>query len=215
MLHVHRAARADRLAEALARLLAEPPVDPFTPDVVAVPTRGMERWLTQRTSAVLGARPGDSDGVCANVLFPTPHRLIADAVATASGVDPLQDPWLPERAVWPLLDVVREGLQEPWLSGLATYLGADADPPDPAKQTRRLSVVRDTTPTSWAARSPPAPPGRPSYGAGCARGSASPAPPSAANARSSACVRIPGCSTSRSDSLCSGSPGSPPDTSRC
>ncbi len=142
MLHVHRATRADRLADALAELLAEPPDDPFDADVVAVPTRGMERWLTQRMSAVLGARAGDRDGVCANVMFPTPHRLISDAVATASDVDPAKDPWLPERCVWPLLDVVDEGLAEPWLAGLAAYLGADRDPPDPARQARRLSVVR-------------------------------------------------------------------------
>ncbi|HEX3834946.1 MAG TPA: exodeoxyribonuclease V subunit gamma, partial [Solirubrobacteraceae bacterium] len=142
MLQVHRATRADRLADALAQLLAQPPDDAFAPDVVAVPTRGMERWLIQHMSATLGARPGERDGVCANVLFPSPHRLIADAVATASGVDPEQDPWLPERSVWPLLDVVQECLDEPWLSGLATYLGTDVDPPAPAKRSRRLSVVR-------------------------------------------------------------------------
>jgi exodeoxyribonuclease V gamma subunit len=142
MLHVHRATRADRLADALAQMFAQPPADPFAPDVVAVPTRGMERWLTQHMSQILGAQPGERDGVCANVLFPSPHRLVLDAVATASGIEPEQDPWLPERSVWPLLDVVQECLDEPWLSGLATYLGADVEPPDPAKRTRRLSVVR-------------------------------------------------------------------------
>src|SRR5687767_16025067 len=106
MLHVHRAERADGLVSALAALLAEPLPDPFAPEVVAVPTRGMERWLTQRMSACLGARPERSDGVCANVEFPSPRRLVGDAVAAASGVEPAQDPWLPERAVWPLLKVV-------------------------------------------------------------------------------------------------------------
>ena len=53
MLHVHRSDRADGLIEALRALLAEPPDDPFAAEVVAVPTRGMERWLTQRLSAVL------------------------------------------------------------------------------------------------------------------------------------------------------------------
>jgi len=118
MLHVHRATRADRLADALARLLARPPDDPFAPEVVAVPTRGMERWLTQHMSGILGAQDGESDGVCANVLFPSPHRLVVDAVATASGTNPERDPWLPERSVWPLQAVVDEGLGEPWLAGL-------------------------------------------------------------------------------------------------
>jgi exodeoxyribonuclease V gamma subunit len=139
MLHVHRATRADRLADALAQLLAQPPDDPFTADVVAVPTRGMERWLTQHMSGILGAKPGESDGVCANVRFPSPHRLVLDAVATASGIDPEQDPWLRERSVWPLLAVVDACLGEPWLGGLTAYLGA---PEDEMRRSRRLSAVR-------------------------------------------------------------------------
>ena len=38
--------------------------------------------------------------------FPFPRRLTGDAVAAASGIAPDEDPWLPERMVWPLLDVV-------------------------------------------------------------------------------------------------------------
>jgi exodeoxyribonuclease V gamma subunit len=142
VLHVHRATRADVLATALAELLREPPADPFAPDLVAVPTRGMERWLTQTMSSVLGASPDRADGVCANVLFPTPHRLVSEAVASASGLDPETDPWLPERATWPLLDVVQENLEQPWLQALAAYLGAVPDSPDPVKHERRLSIVR-------------------------------------------------------------------------
>ncbi len=59
MLHVHRSDRADGLIEALRALLAAPPADPFAREVVAVPTRGMERWLTQQLSNALG--------ICANV----------------------------------------------------------------------------------------------------------------------------------------------------
>ena len=145
MLHIHRAVRADVLADALAALLSESPADPFAPEVVSVPTRGMERWLTQRMSAVLGARPGRADGICANVAFPSPHRLVTDAVAAASGIEPAEDPWLPERSVWPLLGVVEEALSEPWLATLAAYLGADTAPSDPmrpARQSRRLTTVR-------------------------------------------------------------------------
>ncbi len=142
MLHIHRAARADALADALAQLLSEPLGDAFTAEVVAVPTRGMERWLTQRMSAVLGAGAGRTDGICANVLFPSPHRLVSDAVATASGVDPEADPWLPERAVWPLLDVVDRSLGEPWLAALAAYLGAGGGSPDPVRHGRRLTTLR-------------------------------------------------------------------------
>ncbi|HEV2812376.1 MAG TPA: exodeoxyribonuclease V subunit gamma, partial [Solirubrobacteraceae bacterium] len=131
MLHVHRADRADGLVEALRDLLAAPPPDPFAPEVVSVPTRGMERWISQRLS--------DRLGVCANVEFPPPRRLVADAVAVAAGVDPDADSWLPERSVWPLLDVVDERLSEPWLATLAAHLG---DGTDPLRQGRRFPVVR-------------------------------------------------------------------------
>ena len=132
MLHVHRAERADGLVEALRDLLADALPDPFAPELVAVPTRGMERWLAQRMSAGLGASAGRADGVCANVEFPTPRRLVGDAVAAAAGVD--DDPWLPERAVWPLLEVVEGSLHEPWLRSLAGHLSGHPG--------RRFAAVR-------------------------------------------------------------------------
>ena len=92
----------------------------------------MERWLTQRMSSGLGARPGREDGICANVDFPTPRRLITEAVAAASGLE--EDAWLPERSVWPLLEVVDESLSELWLQALAAHLGGN-----PA---RRFATVR-------------------------------------------------------------------------
>jgi exodeoxyribonuclease V gamma subunit len=142
VLHIHRAERADGLADALAALCAQPLEDPFAVEVIAVPTRGMERWLTQRMSSVLGASQGRADGICAGVRFPFLTALVADAVASASGIDPLRDPWLPERATWPLLEIVEQCIGEPWLESLAAYLGRGGGRRDPVRETRRLSVVR-------------------------------------------------------------------------
>jgi exodeoxyribonuclease V gamma subunit len=122
MLWIHRAERADVLAQALAGLLADVPADPFATEVVAVPTRGIERWLTQRLSAHLGSRPDAGDGVCANVDFPFPGTLIGASLALASGIAPERDPWQPARLVWPLIDVVEAAIDEPWLEPLARHL---------------------------------------------------------------------------------------------
>src|SRR3954451_7860534 len=116
MLSIHRSERADGLVQALCEMLAHAPADPFAPEVVAVPTRGMERWLTQRLSTVTGTSAGRADGVCANVEFPSPRRLVDEAVAAAAGFDAEEDPWLPERMVWPLLGVTDEALKEPFLA---------------------------------------------------------------------------------------------------
>jgi len=70
--HLHRAPRTDQLAEALGELLAVPPEDAFATELVVVPARGVERWLSQRLAHRLGAAPGRGDGVCAAVDIRTP-----------------------------------------------------------------------------------------------------------------------------------------------
>jgi exodeoxyribonuclease V gamma subunit len=80
-LHLHRAERTDLLADGLGALLADPLPDPFAEELVLVPARGVERWLSQRLSHVLGHRRGRGDGVCAGVVFRSPGSLIGDFCA--------------------------------------------------------------------------------------------------------------------------------------
>ena len=131
----------------LAALVAEPLQDPMTPEVVSVPTKGIERWLSQRLSARLGVTPGAHDGVCANITFPFPGTLISGALARATGNDPKADPWMPERSVWPLMEVVEQHFDEDWLAPLADHIrNAGATPDDDAAGTpqplERFSIVR-------------------------------------------------------------------------
>ncbi len=142
MLTIHRAERADGLVEALASVVIDPLDDPFTPEVVAVHTRGIERWLSQRLSTVLGASPDRQDGVCANVGFPFPGRLVGRALACATGIEPDEDPWLPERSVWPLMAVVDEHLDDAWLAMLAAHLGGAGPDHDETRRARRFGAVR-------------------------------------------------------------------------
>ena len=51
----HWAANGAALARGLADVLNKPPADPFAKEVVAVPAKGVERWLAQPLSHVLGA----------------------------------------------------------------------------------------------------------------------------------------------------------------
>lgn len=140
-LHVHRAERADTLADALAELLAVPGADPFAPEVVAVPAKGVERWLAQRLSHRLGVTPGRGDGVCAGIRFASPGVLVAAAVCGAAGIDPDDDPWRPARAVWPLLEVIDASAGEPWCAPLGAHLGV-GDASDAARRGRRYATAR-------------------------------------------------------------------------
>jgi exodeoxyribonuclease V gamma subunit len=126
VLRVHRAERTSVLADALADVLVTPLADPFAREVVAVPAKGVERWLSQRLSGVLGAGP-TGDGVAAHIAFPSPTRLVDEAIAAASGTDPDDDPWTPQRVLWTLLDVVDRCVGEPWCAVLAGHLGHGQD----------------------------------------------------------------------------------------
>lgn len=137
-LHVHRATRTDLLAEGLAAVLAVPAADPLAQEIVVVPARGVERWLTQRLSHRLGAGSGGADGVCAGVRFLSPNSLVTLLLGTDR-----DDPWLPDNLAWPLLATMDERLDEPWAVQLARHLGhGDASERGRLRAGRRYSVAR-------------------------------------------------------------------------
>lgn len=137
-LHLHRASRTDQLADGLGELLVRPLPDPFERDVVVVPARGVERWLTQQLSHRLGVGPRGGDGVCAGVRFLSPSSLIALLLDRDH-----DDPWGPDRLVWPLLQVMDNSLDEPWCAALARHLGhGQVGDEGEVRQGRRYSVAR-------------------------------------------------------------------------
>ena len=136
-LHIYRAERTDILADGLGTLLAMPLPDPFAEELVVVPARGVERWLSQRLSHVLGRGIG-ADGVCAGVSFRSPVSLIAEIAGTRD-----EDPWSPDAMTWPLLDVIDSHLDDPWCHPLATHLGHFAAGEEKElRQGRRYAVAR-------------------------------------------------------------------------
>ncbi|WP_204800872.1 exodeoxyribonuclease V subunit gamma [Mycobacterium riyadhense] len=137
-LHLHRAERTDLLADGLGALLAVPLADPFAEELVLVPARGVERWLSQRLSHVLGCGPAGGDGVCAGISFRSPGSLIAEITGTID-----DDPWSPEAMTWPLLEVIDASLDEPWCQTLAKHLGHfDIGAEAQLRSGRRYAVAR-------------------------------------------------------------------------
>ncbi|YAL83145.1 exodeoxyribonuclease V subunit gamma [Dermacoccaceae bacterium W4C1] len=135
-LHLHRAERTDLLAEGLAGLLSEPVADPFAREVVAVPARGVERWLAQRLSHRLGAADAASGGVCAGVHFVSPASLITLLLGRER-----DDVWLPDQLVWPVLAAIDANIEQDWAQPLARHLG-HGEAQDSPRPGRRYSVAR-------------------------------------------------------------------------
>ena len=137
-LRIHRAPRTDQLADALGELLASPLDDPFAEELVVVPAKGVERWLTQRLSHRLGTSPGGGDGVCAGVRFLSPRSLVSLLLDRER-----DDVWDPDRLVWPLLAVIDDSLDEPWCATLAAHLGQGREGDEALlRRNRRYSVAR-------------------------------------------------------------------------
>lgn len=137
-LHLHRASRTDHLADEFGELLATPLDDPFAEEIVVVPAKGVERWLTQRLSHRLGAGPRGADGVCAGIRFLTPRSLVSLLLDRER-----DDVWDPERLVWPLLATIDASLDEPWCATLATHLGHGLEGEEALlRRNRRYSVAR-------------------------------------------------------------------------
>ncbi|MDO5626991.1 MAG: exodeoxyribonuclease V subunit gamma [Mobilicoccus sp.] len=124
-LHVHRGIDSAELAAGLAEVLARPLPDPLAQEVVVVPAKGIERWLTQRLSHQLGASGGTvagADGVCAGVRFLAPTTLTSVLTGRA-GMPRSDDPWSPDRLTWTVLAVLDAHIHEPWLEVVARHLG--------------------------------------------------------------------------------------------
>ncbi|WP_028660174.1 exodeoxyribonuclease V subunit gamma [Nocardioides insulae] len=142
MLHLHRSSRTDLLADALGELLASPLDDPFAEEVVVVPARGVERWLSQRLSHRLGVGGRGGDGICAGVSFRSPRALFAGLERTDE-----HDPWSAQALVWPVLAALDSSLDQPWARTLARHLGHGlsggvAEDEAELRRGRRYAVAR-------------------------------------------------------------------------
>ncbi|WP_068401943.1 exodeoxyribonuclease V subunit gamma [Kribbia dieselivorans] len=139
---VHRSDRPEALADGLAGMLRDDPGDVFDPAWVIVPAQGVERWLTQRLSHTLGATTG-SDGVTAGLELRSPASLVSLLLGRER-----DDPWLPERLVWPTLAAIDASLGTPGFEALTRHLGGTTPERrevawlQTARQNRRYAVAR-------------------------------------------------------------------------
>ena len=125
------------MADGLGDLLSNPLDDPFAEELVIVPAKGVERWLSQRLSHILGRGTGQ-DGVCAGISFRNPRSLIAEITGTDN-----DDPWNPDSLVWPLLEVIDGSCDDGWCKPLATHLGHfEAGEERELRMGRRYAVAR-------------------------------------------------------------------------
>ncbi|MCY3580750.1 MAG: exodeoxyribonuclease V subunit gamma [bacterium] len=137
-LFLHVRSHPDDLVGVLCDLLEQPPPDPFGPDLVAVPTRGIERWITQRIASEMGQRVGS--GICANLEFPSPRRLLREVWLEVPDLARSIEAWEGTALTRHILTVLDEHRDESWMGLLARYL--EGGMVEPSENSRRLRAAR-------------------------------------------------------------------------
>ncbi|MGZ8179491.1 exodeoxyribonuclease V subunit gamma [Williamsia sp. SKLECPSW1] len=141
MLTLHRSPRTDVLADTLGTILLQPPADPFAAEIVAVPAKGVERWLAQRLALRLGAAPDAGDGVAANIDFRSASDLVEGILAAVRGHRMPDDPWATGRVRWHLVDVLDDCVSLPGCGVLARHLGVADGQTDAHRAGRRWTTA--------------------------------------------------------------------------
>ena len=137
---IHVRSHPYELVGELCRRLASPPDDPFAAEMVAAPTRGIERWLAQRIASEMGERTA-GDGICANVEFPSPGRLVRRVLLSVPEPAESVEAWERGALVRSVVSTLDDNLDRPGLELIARYIrapGADT----PLGNSQRLQAAR-------------------------------------------------------------------------
>ncbi|MBE0503942.1 MAG: exodeoxyribonuclease V subunit gamma [Desulfuromonadales bacterium] len=113
-LFLHSSNRLEVLASELAKVLHTPLSSPLAPEIIAVQSKGMERWLSLQLATI--------DGIWANYRFPFPTALIRELLASLLGPTAESPLLVPENLNWRLMEILPAKLANPTYQHLAPYL---------------------------------------------------------------------------------------------
>lgn len=118
-LTIYSSNRMENLVEALAGVVKEPLASPFTPEVIVVQSKGLQRWLAMELSRRFG--------VWANADCPFPNSMVWRIFQTILPEVPDTSPFSPEIMTWRVAGLLPRFLEREEFSRLKHYLAGDGD----------------------------------------------------------------------------------------
>ncbi|PLY16795.1 MAG: exodeoxyribonuclease V subunit gamma [Sedimenticola sp.] len=114
MLHLFQSNRLESLADRVARLMHEQPLDPFIPERIVVQHQGMGRWLSLQLA--------DRLGVCSNVEFPMPAGFVWQILERWLPDVPQRNAYDSSLMAWRIMDLLQQLKGRPEFSPVAHYM---------------------------------------------------------------------------------------------
>ena len=116
MLHVYLSNRLENLAKELATLIRNRRDSVFSPSVVLIQSRGMERWISMKIA--------EQNGICANIRFLFPNTLIDETFRLV--IDNLPEiPLDVELMKWKLMKILPSFVKKERFSFLSRYISEE------------------------------------------------------------------------------------------
>jgi exodeoxyribonuclease V gamma subunit len=105
----------ETLAEQLAIIVRTPLSSPFSPEIIVVQSRGMERWVAMELSR--------HNGICANCFFPFPNTFLQEMFKKTIPDLPEESSFDPLTMTFRIMKVLPECIHLPGFESLKRYLG--------------------------------------------------------------------------------------------
>lgn len=109
----------EHLVSALTDVLRQPLASPFTPEIIVMQSKGMQRWLAMELASSLG--------VWANCTYPFPNAIVWQLFTTVFSSIPDVSHFSPELLVWKILGLLPDFLLTEPFASLRRYLVDDKD----------------------------------------------------------------------------------------
>jgi exodeoxyribonuclease V gamma subunit len=113
-LNIFTSNHMETLAEQLAFIVRTPLSSPFSPEIVVVQSRGMERWIAMELSR--------HNGICANCFFPFPNAFLQEMFNKTIPDIPEESFFDPLTMTFRIMKVLPECIHLPGFESLKRYL---------------------------------------------------------------------------------------------
>ena len=128
--------RLEILSVFLSEILKTPLSSPFTPEIVVVQSKGMERWISMEIA--------NRHGVCANISFPFPNPFVYEHVFRNVLPDiPDSSPFDRETMTWKIMGWLPALAHQPEFEDVRHYLGSERNDLKCLQLARKIAYTFD------------------------------------------------------------------------